>query len=142
MKVFDPDLYAKNDNAKFLIVEWLESKGYSATINPDQYGIDILASKGERNLRVEVEVKHNWPDEQFKYPTLQIPERKRKFANDKDTWFVVMNSVRTQALIASAEALLDSPLVEVSNKLVDRGERFFQIPLDRCFAITFPKGNG
>jgi hypothetical protein len=138
MKPFSPELYATNDNAKFLIVDWLEGKGYAAEINPDQYGIDILARGKGRTLRVEVEVKHNWMTGSFKYDTLQIPQRKAKFAKDPDTWFVVMNHDRTHALLCSGESVLSSDLVEVPNKLVSEGERFFQIPVSQCFLITFP----
>jgi hypothetical protein len=136
MKPFSPELYATNDDAKYLILAWLESKGYAAEINPDQYGIDILARNEERSLRVEVEVKHNWGDDPFKYDTLQIPERKAKFAKDPDTWFIVLNSTRTQALICSGQSLLTSPLVEVSNRLVNKGERFFQVPLTECKKVN------
>lgn len=129
MKPFDPQLYAENDDAKLIAVAWLIGRGWAADINPDQYGIDIVARKGLKNLKLEVEVKHNWAEGEFKFPTVHIPKRKLKFAEQPDSWFMVMRADRKVALVCSGESILKSPLAEVSNKLVAEGEQFFQVPL-------------
>ena len=47
IKPFSLELYADNDNAKDLVIKWLESKGCTAWVNPDQYGIDLLFKNPE-----------------------------------------------------------------------------------------------
>jgi len=136
MKPFDPTLYQANDSAKYAAIELLEAKGWTAEVNPDQYGIDILARKGEETLSLEVEVKHNWTGDRFPFSTLQIPERKTKFAGIANAWFMVINSDRTKALLTSGQSVLSSPLVEVSNRLVQSGEKFYQIPMEQVREIT------
>ena len=43
-KPFSPKLYADNDDAKILVIDYLEANGFSAGINSDDYGIDLLAN--------------------------------------------------------------------------------------------------
>lgn len=129
MKPFDSTLYADNDGAKHLIIDLLNSNGWNAQVNPDQYGIDLLATKGPKTIALEVEVKHHWKGQQFPFATVQIPARKQKFAQLAESWFVVVNADRTFALMASGQSLLTSKLVIVPNKYVAEGEHFFQVPL-------------
>ena len=142
MKPFSPTLYQANDNAKYLVIDYLIGRGWTAEVNPDDYGIDILARKGEKEMMVEVEVKHNWVGGEFPFSTVQLPERKTKFAQLPHCWFFIVSSDRGHALAFSGESALSSPLVTVPNKLVSEGERFYQIPLANCYTISFPKGNG
>jgi hypothetical protein len=129
MKPFDSKLYADNDNAKLHVISLLESNGWQAEVNPDQYGIDLLATRGSDSIALEVEVKHHWKGQEFPFATVQIPARKQKFAQLASSWFVVVNADRTFALMASGESVLNSKLVIVPNKYVAEGEQFFQVPL-------------
>jgi hypothetical protein len=140
MKPFDPTLYAANDDAKYLAIDLLERNGWDATVNPDQYGIDIVAWKEKETLSLEVEVKHNWTGEVFPYDTVQIPVRKRKFAQLPDSWFILINSDRTHGLMTSGHAVMLSNVITVSNKYVKEGEEFFSIPLS-AFTLVKMKGN-
>jgi hypothetical protein len=129
MKAFDQTLYADNDDAKNLIIELLDRNGWSARVNPDPYGIDLLAANGTKNISVEVEVKHRWSGPEFPYSTVQIPARKKKFAELADSQFVVINAERTHCLITSGKAVINSKLLVVPNKYVAEGEQFFSVPL-------------
>jgi hypothetical protein len=67
--------------------------------------------------------------DEFPFDTLQLPLRKMKFANlDKRSWFMVMNRTRTRAIAINHQDLLDSRIVEVQNKYIKQGEKFFQVP--------------
>lgn len=124
-KSFDRKLYATNDNAKELAIEYFKRIGMSAIVNPNDYGVDLIV---DNQFYCEVEVKHNWKDAFFPFPTLQIPERKKKFATlDKPVVFMVMSSNRKKALVAKDNDVLNSPLKTVSNKYVKKGEKFFQV---------------
>ena len=79
-KPFSKNLYERDDNAKDQFVDWLKGKGWEAWINPERYGIDVLAVDIHGvDHKFEVEVKHNWKGESFQYETLHYSDRKRKF---------------------------------------------------------------
>ena len=83
IKPFDQTLYQENDDAKHQVIEWLSAEGFEAMVNPDQYGIDILAEKNGQQYEIEVEVKHNWVGERFPFGEVHFPARKKKFASRK-----------------------------------------------------------
>ena len=49
--------------------------------------------------------------------------------------FMVFNSDKSYAFLVKGKDILDSPLVEISNKYVNKGEKFFQIPVDRLTKV-------
>lgn len=133
-KKFDKDLYNKNDPAKNKAIEYFKTKDMSAIVNPNDYGVDLIV---DNKFYCEVEVKHNWKGNNFSFPTLQIPERKKKFAsiNDMPVMFMVLNSEHTHAFLVNAKDVLRSPLVEVPNKYVEKEELFFQIPVKKLTKV-------
>lgn len=132
-KKFNKALYNENDNAKLKAIEFFERMDIPARVNPDQYGIDLIVGD---SLLCEVEVKKVWSGKNFQYPTLQIPERKMKFANsDTPMIFMVMNKERTHAFIAKQNIVAESPIVVVPNKYVANDERFFQVPVEKLIMI-------
>ena len=44
-KPFSQIIYNADDNAKHQIIEWLMDQGFEAWVNPDDYGIDVLATR-------------------------------------------------------------------------------------------------
>jgi hypothetical protein len=87
----------------------------------------------------EVEIKRVWSGPLFKYDTLQIPERKRKFTVlDMPCMFLVLNNEQTHAFVCSSDLLSKSPVVEVPNKYVYKGEMFFQVPVSELLYVTMP----
>ena len=126
-KKFDQKLFNKNDvPAREAAKKFWESRGVHARDNPDVYGPDLILDIG--NL-LEVEIKHTWRDK-FPFDTLQLPERKEKFAKI-GCMFMVFNSNLTQAFLFDGDTVLDSPKKEVYNKYVSKGELFFQIPINK-----------
>jgi hypothetical protein len=42
MKPFSQDLFDADDNAKHLVIDYLQTQGLDLVVNPDQYGIDLI----------------------------------------------------------------------------------------------------
>lgn len=132
-KPFSPDLYRRNDDAKHAVIDWLDGQGYTAYVNPDQYGIDLLANhKTTGNpIQVEVEVKHNWSGAVFPFGSVHFPARKLKFANPQ-SFFIMLNAERSHLLVVSGTQMLASPTVEKAT-VYTRTETFVEIPTIKCF---------
>ena len=135
-KKFDKNLYEANDHAKNKAIKYFNRIGMEAIVNPDQYGIDLIV---DNKFYCEVEVKHNWKGSKFPFYTLQLSDRKRKFAiQDSDEYpviFMVINSEHTHALVAKGRDVISSPCEEVSNKYIQKGEYFFQIPIKKTVKV-------
>lgn len=121
--------YGHDEKARAAAKAYWKSQGYYAIHNPNTKGVDLLLVDPETDEvvgYVEVEVKNNWSAKKFQYETLQIPERKGKYLAlyGKKIRYMVFSKDLTQALIISSLALRRSPLVEVSNKFVRKGEYF------------------
>jgi hypothetical protein len=131
-KPFSPDLYRTNDDAKHLVIEWLDGQGYTAHVNPDQYGIDLLASHKttSRRIEVEVEVKHNWSGAVFPFASVHFPARKLKFANDH-SFFMMLNAERSHLLVVSGTQLLAATKINKAT-VYTRTETFVEVPTIKC----------
>ncbi len=133
-KRFDRDLYNETDKlAKQTIIDLLKFSTYQITENPKKTQVDLLVYDGQDHiLNIECEIKRVWKDKEFKYESVQFPERKAKYAKlDKKTLFVMLNADQTAYLTVKGEDLLASPLVEVPNKYNWKGELFYQVPLSK-----------
>lgn len=141
-KPFSERLYDKDDNAKDLWIEWLKANDYKADVNPDQYGIDVLASKDGKEFQFEVEVKHNWKGPRFRYDTLHYSDRKRKFLKDpSNTSFVTFNHERTHALVVPGAVLADAPTI-VKNTIYTSNEKFIEVLTTQCELVDMEILNG
>ncbi len=128
-KVFSQEHYDQDDWAKYQIIEWLEGKGYKAWVNPDQFGIDILATRWGRQFAFEVEVKHNWRGRYFPYEQIHFSARKKKFvALDVETWFVMLNHDRTMALLVDGEHISAAPIANKNTKY-SQNEAFVSVDI-------------
>lgn len=128
-KPFSQQHYDEDDWAKYQIIEWLESKGYEAWVNPDKFGIDILATRWGRQFAFEVEVKHNWRGKYFPYEQIHFSARKRKFVVlDVETWFVMLNHERTHALLIDGEHILAAPIANKDTKY-SQNEAFVSVDI-------------
>lgn len=132
-KPFDPDLYAADDDAKHQVIGWLERKGFSAWVNPDQYGIDVLGKYRNVDYAFEVEVKHNWNRDTFPFDPVHFSARKLKFAKG-NAYFTMLNHHRTMMLMTDAKALTDSPVVTKNTKYTS-SEQFVAVPLAQFMRI-------
>jgi hypothetical protein len=140
-KPFSPELYDQDDKAKHLIIEFLEWNQWEAWVNPDKYGIDLLAlDPNGIEYQVEVEVKHNWAGDKFPYQTLHFAERKRKFIDsDRMTLFITLNHDKTHALVAFDEVLSEAAVI-VKDTSHTKQEKFLEISVASCELITLKKG--
>jgi hypothetical protein len=141
-KTFNESHYNNDDNAKELFIRWLEAKGWNAYVNPDKYGIDVLATdlKGTFH-QFEVEVKHNWKGPKFQYDTLHYSGRKQKFLNNPtNTSFVTINHNRTHALIAPGIILTNAPII-VKNTIYTKNEQFIEVKSKDCTLIVLEVTN-
>lgn len=133
-KPFDQGLYDSDNPAVNDWMAHLKASGWKAIINPDKYGVDILAQSPEgKPLCFEIEVKHNWVGQVFQFDTVHIPARKLKFADER-TIFVIFNHHRSQAILVSGDMVKDSPTVKKKTLYTDN-EDFFEIHKDYCRLI-------
>jgi hypothetical protein len=140
-KPFSQDLYDNDDKAKHLVIEFLEANQWEAWVNPDKYGIDLLAlDPNGIEYQVEVEVKHNWTGDSFPYQTLHFAERKRKFiSTDRLTLFVTLNHDNTHGLVANDQALSEATVIVKDTSYTEQ-EQFLEISVSSCELITLKKG--
>lgn len=139
-KRFDKELYDESDTAARSVgKKYWRSFGYEVTDNPDRYGADLLVNTGWEEFYSEVEIKRVWSGSSFPYDTLQIPQRKQKFTElDKPCVFMVFNKEQTHGFVCSSDQLKQSPVVEVPNKYVYKGEMFFQVPVSKLLFVEVP----
>jgi len=135
-KRFDKDLYDKYDKlAKNRVVDIIDKRKYEVVENPKKRGVDLLIYErktGNHVLNIETEVKRVWKTKDFKYDTVQFPERKSKFAKlNVPTLFVMFSENTKNYLVVKDKDLVNSPLKEVPNKYMFKGEYFYQVPLKK-----------
>lgn len=135
-KPFDKQLFDENDSvAKRTVTEYLLATEDCIVENyPDPYHVDLLVTGGLGDKRaVECEVKRVWSGIGFPWDTVQIPERKRRYLEcgyPVEYW--LLNNDLNCAIVVYGASLLKHEPVEVPNKYVRSGERFYRIPLHEC----------
>ena len=141
-KPFDKQTYAENNQKAIdAVLKYLPG---SVENVKDKYGPDIIAMKGFRKSHyVEVEIKYNWKPHQdyFPFDTVQLPERKSKFTKlDLPIEFWILRPDLFMAVIIAGSLLKDDLLVEVPNRLVNKGELFHKIPVSECRIVDMRLG--
>jgi hypothetical protein len=132
-KRFDKELYEANDTkAKKAIKSILKGTKYSVKESENRMAVDLELFKNEELVGyIECESKKAFKGK-FQYDTLQIPERKRKYAVlDKPTLFVVFDCNFNNYMVVTNKDLLKSNVVEVPNKYCFKEELFFQVPIKK-----------
>lgn len=104
--------------------------GFEAWVNPDQYGIDVLATKHDQRYGFEVEVKHNWCGDRFPFSTVHFSARKQKFIG-WNHMFMMLNDDRSCVLIADESTLRAAKVVSKQTKYTS-DELFLEIPKKQC----------
>jgi hypothetical protein len=130
-KPFNRSLYNRYDGKARKWFAKVLPEGYTAEDNPRKTGVDVIVRNedGDIVFYVELEVKCLWK-RSFPFRTLHLPERKKKYTSLKyPTLFVIFNNDGTQYKCVWSKYVLKSPLVEVRNRYVYRGEMFFDIPV-------------
>ena len=143
-KRFDRELFLKFDKlARDAGKRYWKSKNYFVIDNEDRYGPDLIVTNTEdKKFYCEVEIKRPWKGKKFQYEKLQIPQRKGKFL-DKSKYslpicFFVFNSDQTYGYLIEGETLAKTPVIEVPNKYVYKGEKFYQVPAKNLIPLEIP----
>ena len=134
-KKFSQKLFNKNDAAaRNAVLNHIDSIGLYAVENDDRYGPDLILYSGLKPISyIEVEVKRVWSGPDFPWDTIQLPQRKEKFAKLKlSTEFWILNDTLDHAVIIPDTELTQDLLKEVRNKFISEGELFFQVPIEKC----------
>lgn len=130
-KKFDPELHAKYDEAgRNVVKHYLQRRfGLVCNDNPNIYGVDLIANwQGKPRYYVEVEVRQWEPH--CPHSTIHIASRKQKlFDNDMRTLFFALSQSMDFGYYIDTEHVMHQPRVEVPNKLVKRGEYFYNVPV-------------
>ena len=136
-KPFDQQLHDENDPiSREKVQEFIGRAWGMATEQGSQYDVDLYVMDGTGMYRggVEIERRHNWVDE-FPYSTVHVPFRKAKFFGFFPTILFVLRQDMKQGLWAHGKVIIDSPIVQVSNKYLD-DEPFFNVPISRWARVN------
>jgi hypothetical protein len=140
-KRFNRKLFEENDKrAKEALFDiFKDNKKYYIQENKRKYEVDILVfSKKDDNLvcYIECEIKggSSWKDGEFKYSDVNLPQRKEKHCwLDAPCIFIVFNKDNMKEYLTyTSNSVLKSPLVEVQNRFVAKGEMFYKINMNKC----------
>lgn len=134
-KPFDGGLYAADNPAVDDAIAWLHRQGWQARVNPDTYGIDVLAEAPDgEHWEIEVEVKHNWSGKDFPFKTVHFSGRKTKFAY-ANSLFIMFNHDRTAALAVRGSVVAKCPQVTKKTIYTDL-ESFIEVPYAFCRTLV------
>jgi len=131
-KRFDRDLYDTYDNvAKNGALRYLADVCAAQELRPhsDRYGADVeyIDWRG-RSGKLEAEVKAVWTGGDFPYSDINVLGRKEKyFAAGTDLFMMAANY--QDYLVIRGSNIIQCPLVEVANRYVWKGEKFFKVPI-------------
>jgi hypothetical protein len=109
---------------------YLDDLGYDVNPHPNPYAQDLVATcrRTGKKFLVECEQKSLWKGERFPFQSVQLPERKKKFFDER-TLFFIWNNEWDSAMIFWSTQINHLEPVEVPNRRIAKGEYFFQIPL-------------
>jgi hypothetical protein len=140
-KTFSQVQYDADDNAKHQVIDFLTQHWgmTNVRINPNQYGIDLLADDRGKPTGIEVEVKHNWLEQRFPYDKVHFSARKTKFLDEcPDVYFVMLSDDRTRMIATHGDNFQDARLVRKSTKWSNH-EWFIQVDLGKFKMYNIPK---
>lgn len=130
-KKFSKTLHGNNDpRSRQVVKDYLAQYGLIVKDNPDKYGVDLISD--DQLLRIEVEHRLPWVDEEFPYGEINVPERKAKFLKDGDVQYIILSRAYDRLGIIMGKVIkafiVDNNLVVNPNKFVKNDEYFFKIP--------------
>lgn len=138
-KKFDQKLHDEYDlDARWMLMYYFQSIGAEVEEDPlgewglGDKGIDLrVVLKDGRVIYIDVEVRPGWRRGDFPFDTIHVPERKRKFLSDSlDVYFISLRKDLAVALAVAGNKLCDEMLTEVSNKYIESGEYFYDVPVE------------
>jgi hypothetical protein len=140
-KAFSHDLFGENDKKARDAARKLFGHKYLVLDNPYTYDPDLLLYFEDLSFAgfMEVEVKQFWDGWNFPDKFLHISERKSKFLDFENIVFCVFNRKLTRCAWILGKDLESVPLITKPNKYVNKGEQFFNIPVE---LLRFTKTSG
>ena len=139
-KTFSKALFDENDSiAKEAVRGFLEDSWGHPVTEGSQFEVDLIIWENDNICGyVEVERRHNWEDT-FPFPTLHIPERKRKFFTlDQPSLLFAVRKDCKAAIFVPGEIVLRCPVKMLDNKFCFQ-EPFFIVPIEYCMLVDLEK---
>ena len=145
-KPFDRALYNEADTkAKQCMVGWLRDHDHANISTNETTYFDIVCTVDGDLPRVlfEVEIKYSWRGEwPESWDEIRIPERKRRLLDkwqeespDDILTFVVFRNDCKKAWHIDGHTLLNCEVKEASNRNIQKGEKFFHIPVSDAYMM-------
>ena len=141
-KRFNRELYNRTDGlAKDAIQKYLTKNKHIILTVQEKYSCDIESLSEDGTLCFsEVEIKFSWAEEWPKtWEDVRIPYRKQKLLDkiEKDLTFYVLRADCEEAWVIPDTIIKEhATVVEVPNRYVPKGEKFFSIPVSNIQKIT------
>ena len=141
-KRFNRELYNRTDGlAKDAIQKYLTKNKHIILTVQEKYSCDIESLSEDGTLCFsEVEIKFSWAEEWPKtWEDVRIPYRKQKLLDkiEKDLTFYVLRADCEEAWVIPDTVMKEhATVVEVPNRYVPKGEKFFSIPVSNIQKIT------
>ena len=147
-RTFDRKSYNENDaRAKKAMVNYLTAENFTDIVDKEDYYFDVSANKKDKKFFFEVEIKNQWGDSwPNSWEEVRIPERKQRLINRKEKdypehelYFVIFNTVCTQAWFIKDKIVDESSVGTIQNSSRSGEphleEPFFHIPVDKAKKI-------
>ena len=115
--------------ARKAVSDWCSMKwGLDVRDNPNKFGVDLIAFRSNVPVgALEVEVRQVGFDQ---FGSIHIAHRKDKlFQEGLPTLFFALTQDLSRAYWVKANLIANCPLIEVHNKYVNKGELFYDCPI-------------
>jgi hypothetical protein len=146
-RTFNQTTYNQNDaKARELFSTYLTNKGYIINSNEENYGVDIIASKDNKEVLFELEISSQefTNADSFIYPNVHFLARKKKMIDKEGNYhYVIINSSGTHAMTAMASDIFkeENYLTKYAGAGRDGIDEFYQLPKNevKFFKISLTK---
>lgn len=130
-KPFSKSLFNGHDpKSRTIVKDYLAKNQIMVNDNPNKFGVDLISEDG--TLKIEVEHRTVWKEEEFPFALINVPERKGKFFTEECVSYAILSENYSHIGMISGKELkkyiVDENLAENRNKYVREGEYFYKIP--------------
>ena len=135
---FNQQSYNNSDQwARNLFLLYLMNNNFYITNAVENYDVDILAKKDEKEYRFELEVKRNYPftsAEDYKFKTVSFLGRKIRMHKEKPFIYVIICYETKYALCCNSSDIYKEEYMQIRNvdTIHRKGiDKFYNLPLDK-----------